>query len=129
MPHLCLVVQYVQLFGLVVFVNHYTFYNNDYLFSVTYFDKKINIEIFHSLTDGNGGLIFFREIIYNYLDLKHVELQDKEERKARKIEFDTEDSYVANYDKKSKKDEENKAYHFSYSCSCNVTCINGMCRF
>lgn len=80
-----------------------TIYNNDYLFSVTYFEKKINIEIFHSLTDGNGGLIFFREIVYNYLDIKHKDLLDKEERKARKIEVDTEDSYIANYDKKSKK--------------------------
>ena len=71
-------------------------YNNDYLFSVTYFERKINIEIFHSLTDGNGGLIFFREIIYNYLDIKHQELADKEERKARKIDLDTEDSYIAN---------------------------------
>jgi hypothetical protein len=78
-------------------------YNNDYLFSVTYFERKINIEIFHSLTDGNGGLIFFKEIIYNYLDMKHKELANKEERKARKINLVTEDSYVANYDKKSKK--------------------------
>jgi len=83
-------------------------YNNGYLFSVTYFERKINIEIFHSLTDGNGGLIFFREIVYNYLELKHTELMDKEERKARKIEVDTEDSYIANYDKKSKKNEKNK---------------------
>ena len=36
------------------------------------------------------------------------ELLDKEERKARKIELDTEDSYVANYDKKSKKNKGNK---------------------
>lgn len=78
-------------------------YNKDYLFSVTYFEKKINIEIFHSLTDGNGGLIFFREIIYNYLEMTHKELLDKEERKARKIELDTEDSYMTNYDKKAKK--------------------------
>ena len=82
--------------------------NNNYLFSVTYFEKKINVEIFHSLTDGNGGLIFFREIIYNYLDMKHEELQDKDERKARKIEFDTEDSYISNYDKKSKNNRSNK---------------------
>ena len=83
-------------------------YNNDYLFSVTYFERKINIEIFHSLTDGNGGLIFFKEIIYNYLELKHRELLDKAERKARKIDMDTEDSYIANYDKKSKKTEGSK---------------------
>ena len=83
-------------------------YNNDYLFNVTYFEKKINIEIFHSLTDGNGGLIFFREIVYNYLEIKYKELLDLEERKARKIEFDTEDSYIANFDKKSRKNSENK---------------------
>ena len=83
-------------------------YNNDYLFSVTYFEKKINIDIFHSLTDGNGGLIFFREIVYNYLEIKHNELIDKEERKTRKVEFDTEDSYVANFDKKAKKNKGNK---------------------
>ncbi len=83
-------------------------YSNDYLFSVTYFERKINIEIFHSLTDGNGGLIFFREIVYNYLEMKHKELLDKEERKTRKVEFDTEDSYIANFNKKSKKNDENK---------------------
>ena len=83
-------------------------YNNDYLFSVTYFERKINIEIFHSLTDGNGGLVFFREIVYNYLEIKHKELLHKEERKARKVEFDTEDSYIANFDKKSKKTGKNK---------------------
>lgn len=82
--------------------------NNDYLFKVTYFERKINIEIFHSLTDGNGGLIFFREIVYNYLELKHKELLDIEERRARKIEVDTEDSYVANFDRKAKKNKENK---------------------
>ena len=76
--------------------------NNDYLFSVTYFEKKINIEIFHSLTDGNGGLIFFREIIYNYLEMTHKELLNMEERKTRRVEFDTEDSYMANFEKKAK---------------------------
>ena len=83
-------------------------YNNDYLFSVTYFEKKINIEIFHSLTDGNGGLIFFREIVYNYLELCNKELVDKEERRARKVEYDTEDSYLENFDKKAKKNKGNK---------------------
>ena len=67
------------------------------------FEKKINIEIFHSLTDGNGGIIFFKEIVYNYLEMKHPELLDQDERKARKIEFDTEDSYISNYDKKATK--------------------------
>ena len=76
--------------------------NNNYLFKVTYFDKKINIDIFHSLTDGGSGTIFFREIIYTYLELIHPEVFDEKERQIRKIEYDTEDSYIKNYDKKAK---------------------------
>ena len=37
--------------------------NNQYLFKITYFEKKINIDIFHSLTDGNSGVQFFKEIV------------------------------------------------------------------
>ena len=75
--------------------------NNNYLFKVTYFENKINIDIFHSLTDGNGGNIFFREIIYKYLELLHPTVF-KDERTTRKIDVDTEDSYMKNYNKKSK---------------------------
>ena len=35
--------------------------NRGYLFKVTYFKNKINIDIFHALTDGNSGIVFFRE--------------------------------------------------------------------
>ena len=35
--------------------------NNDYLFKVTYFDKKINIDIFHALTDGGSGVTFLEK--------------------------------------------------------------------
>ena len=38
--------------------------NNDYLFKVTYFDKKINVDMCHMLTDGMGGTIFIKSIIY-----------------------------------------------------------------
>ena len=76
--------------------------NNNYLFKVTYFENKINIDIFHSLTDGNSGVIFFKEIIYTYLELLYPEIFDEEQRKIRKIEYDTEDSYMKNYDKTAK---------------------------
>lgn len=84
--------------------------NNNYLFKVTYFENKINIDIFHSLTDGNNGLIFFREIVYNYLELMHLD-ELKCERTSRKIDYNTEDSYIKNYDKKAKsKTSSKKAY-------------------
>ena len=84
--------------------------NNNYLFKVTYFEKKINIDIFHSLTDGNSGTIFFREIIYTYLELCYPEVFEKEQRQTRKIEgeYNTEDSYMKNYDKKAKSNASSK---------------------
>ena len=82
--------------------------NNNYLFKITYFENKINIDIFHSLTDGNSGNMFFKEIIYNYLELLHKD-ELKEERRVRKIvENDTEDSYMKNYDKKAKGNNSSK---------------------
>ncbi len=83
-------------------------HNNNYLFKVTYFENKINIDIFHSLTDGNSGTVFFREIIYNYLELEHPELLNEEQRGLRKIEYNTEDSYIKNYDKKAKSNASGK---------------------
>ena len=82
------------------FINPST--NNNYLFKVTYFDTKINIDIFHSLTDGNSGTEFFREIVYNYIELSHQKEFKEEIRKKKKIDFNTEDSYIKNYNKKAK---------------------------
>ena len=83
--------------------------NNDYLFKVTYFKNKINIDIFHSLTDGNSGNVFFRELIYTYLELMHPEILNNDERKIRKMEeYTTEDSYMKNYDKKAKSNASSK---------------------
>ena len=76
--------------------------NNDYLFKVTYFKNKINIDIFHALTDGNGGTIFFKEIIYTYLEKCFPDKLNSEKRIIKKIEFDVEDSYIKNYNKKIK---------------------------
>ena len=85
--------------------------NNGYLFKVTYFEKKINIDIYHALTDGGSGTVFFREIIYTYLELKHKDEFENNERIARKIEDYIEDSYIKNYNKKlSKRYQSGKAF-------------------
>ena len=72
--------------------------NRGYLFKVTYFKNKINMDIFHALTDGNSGTVFFREIVYTYLEKCHPKELKAENRIVRKIEYDTEDSYKKNYD-------------------------------
>ncbi len=83
--------------------------NNNYQFKITYFKNKINIDVFHSLADGNSASVFFREIIYTYLELMYPDEFKEEERKARKVEeITTEDSYISNYDKKAKSNASSK---------------------
>lgn len=43
------------------------------LFNITYYKKRINIEVYHVLADGTGALQFFRTLLYNYLCIKHKE--------------------------------------------------------
>ena len=43
------------------------------LFEVTYYEKRINFEVFHALTDGTGATEFLRELVKNYLYLIHKE--------------------------------------------------------
>ncbi|HIW20430.1 MAG TPA: hypothetical protein H9887_00175 [Candidatus Dorea intestinavium] len=42
------------------------------LFEVTYYKNRINLEIFHALTDGTGGSVFIKELVKNYLLLAHA---------------------------------------------------------
>lgn len=43
-------------------------------FRVTYYKNRINLEVFHVLTDGMGGINFLRELTYQYLRLTHPEI-------------------------------------------------------
>ena len=100
--------------------------NNDYLFKITYFGNKINLDIYHVLTDGTGAIFFFRGIIYHYLSLiykkKSVFVSEKE--------IYSTDQYLNYYDSsyKSKKSSKkafivpgkanlnvNNTYHYTVS--------------
>lgn len=50
--------------------------NNSYMFRVTYYKNRINLEVFHVLTDGMGGINFLRELTYQYLRLAHPKLRE-----------------------------------------------------
>lgn len=41
------------------------------LFRVTYYRKRINLEVYHALSDGTGALQFLRTLVYRYLLLKY----------------------------------------------------------
>lgn len=78
--------------------------NNHYMFRVTYYKKRINLEVFHALTDGFGGIIFLKELVYQYLRLKYPDLlKDEKDKISSGIFLDKEDSYVKNFKKKDGK--------------------------
>ena len=72
--------------------------NNDYLFRVTYYKYRINLEVFHVLTDGMGGLNFLRELTYQYLRLRHPEIMCRtEDCLSSGTTLNREDSFLKNY--------------------------------
>lgn len=44
------------------------------LFEVSYYKKRINLEIYHALTDGAGALQFLKTLVFHYLMLVHTEI-------------------------------------------------------
>lgn len=43
------------------------------LFRVSYFNKRINLEVFHALTDASGSVEFLKTLVYAYLKNVHPE--------------------------------------------------------
>lgn len=83
--------------------------NRNYMFRVTYYKYRINLEVFHVLTDGMGGINFLKELTYQYLRLVHPELR---ERVGDSLNSDTsmnrEDSFLKNYRKSADKGYQTK---------------------
>ncbi len=78
--------------------------NRNYLFRVNYYKNRINLEVFHVLTDGMGGITFLKELTYQYLRLAHPELQEKMgDGLCSDTSLNREDSYLKNYKKSHKK--------------------------
>ncbi len=74
--------------------------NRNYLFRVSYYRNRINLEVFHVLTDGMGAINFLRELTYQYLRLSNPELLEKlPDALCSDTSLNKEDSYVKNYKK------------------------------
>lgn len=69
-------------------------------FRVIVYRKRIAVEIFHSLTDGTGGMIFVKSLVAEYLELKHnIEIPCENgvlSRKERPKHYEIEDSFLKN---------------------------------
>lgn len=72
-----------------------------FLFEVSYYQKKINLEVFHCLTDGTGALNFLKELVRNYLVLRYpdVEFPPVSEEEITTSSDHEEDSFSQYYSK------------------------------
>lgn len=48
---------------------------NGYLFRVSYYNKRISLEVFHVVTDGTGAFAFLKSLLYEYLLLEGKEAE------------------------------------------------------
>lgn len=85
-----------------------------FMFSVTYFGKRINLEMFHALTDGTGASEFLKTIVYYYLIHKGYKIENDGSVQTDEVEMlsaESFDDFNENYDASIKKPEkEEKAY-------------------
>lgn len=74
--------------------------NHKFLFRVSYYQARINLEVFHVLTDGMGAVTFLKELTYQYLRLYYPELKESiEEKPSKECSLNIEDSYLKYYKK------------------------------
>lgn len=75
--------------------------NRSYLFRVTYFRCRINLEVFHVLSDGSGAMSFLKELVYQYLRNVHAELRDQlRDDLSDGVSVSVKDRFQEFYDKK-----------------------------
>lgn len=75
--------------------------NTPLLFEVTYYKNKINLEVYHALSDGAGCITFFENLIYNYLKKEHHLKDNAILTKSSSYEKET-DSFTKYYNPKNK---------------------------
>ncbi len=100
------------------------------LFRVTYYEKRINLEVYHVLTDGTGAEEFLKALVANYLLIKY-----KISSSSVNMDFDAsvyqraDDSYKKYYEKdKKKKNKARIAYKIkaSKTPNCELKIIEGV---
>ncbi|MCD8084213.1 MAG: hypothetical protein LUE86_12080 [Clostridiales bacterium] len=74
--------------------------NRKFLFRVTYYGKRINLEMFHGLTDGLGSILFLKRLTAHYLRLAHGDPDSgvkEDEKPPQEQALKAVDSYLENY--------------------------------
>ena len=87
-----------------------------YLFRVSYYEKRINLEVFHAVTDGLGAVNFLKALVYRYLDLTRDGRtgHPAPQKISSDVSMNVEDSYVRNYKEVARrKYSTRKAFHIN----------------
>ncbi len=75
--------------------------NRKFLFRVSYYERRINLEVFHALTDGLGAVNMLKDLTKRYLQRSHGEedgfWKNEDEKKAKEREISVVDSYLEHY--------------------------------
>lgn len=76
-------------------------HNRYYLFRVTYYGKRIFIDFFHGLCDGNGGMEFLKTVLYYYFEKEGISVpcDNVITLETPESEGETEDSFKKYYKK------------------------------
>jgi NRPS condensation-like uncharacterized protein len=104
--------------------------NNGYLFRVSYYASRINLEVFHSLTDGTGAMELLKALVYNYLLLtgKKIDSENLILTDVEKVYEEFQDSFVKNYDsslKNNKRDRKALQFRGTYYEDHYLSIVNG----
>ncbi len=86
-------------------------------FRVLYYKKRISVEFFHALTDGNGGMIFLKSLVAEYLEQRYGAVIPNEmgilNRLEQPTERELEDSFLKNAGGKRMSRKETPAFHLN----------------
>ncbi len=86
-------------------------------FRVIVFEKRVAVEMFHSLTDGNGALVFLKSLVAEYLEQKygiHIPATNGVlERSEEPLEEEMEDSFLRHAGTVAASRQERTAWHLS----------------
>lgn len=88
--------------------------HNKFMFCLEYNLKRLSLEMFHALSDGTGGLEFFKTIIFYYLELTNHHINNDGSiitNEYEKLFDEGQDSFAYNYKEKALNiEKEKKAY-------------------
>ena len=75
------------------------------LYRVSYYSRRINLEMFHVLADGTGGFVFLKRLVSRYLELSHDIESDRYEGETSSVQEKGGDAFDHYYTKRKLGDQ------------------------